>query len=225
MRCSQQKLDTVQPNEGVKKAYFLALLLLLRKKSVSTEQITEIVTKFVAGQAAATDFALKRVFKKAGYLITFENPVPTAAFILENTKLVRNWLEAAGVMVSTKFTEPKPTEVTEVKFTEPKPTVSNLENRAALISKDQGNKINSFVNKTRQLELGIAQAVWVYEHFAKYPRYDHIDAEGTVYNVSQGCFISGQYIQPGELINCGCSSRIVLPAGNQLKQFDIRQKL
>ena len=93
-------------------------------------------------------------------------------------------VKAAGVIVTTtpESTEVKPVKPVEpvepvepvkpvelVKHVEPFESVSNLKNRAALISKDQSNKINSFVNKTRQLELGIAQAVWVYPDARKTP--------------------------------------------------------
>ena len=83
--------------------------------------------------------------------------------------------------------------------------------RAALIARDQSNKANSVVNRTRQLELGITRAKWMHSHGGKEPRPDHLAADGKEYDIEKGCLISGEYIQPGEMINCRCTSRPILP--------------
>ena len=43
------------------------------------------------------------------------------------------------------------------------------------------------------------------------PRPDHVAANGKRYKIAEGCLISGEHIQPGEDINCRCTSRPVLP--------------
>jgi len=83
--------------------------------------------------------------------------------------------------------------------------------RAELIARDQSNKANAVVNRTRQLELGLTEAIWMHSSAGKEPRPDHIAANGKKYKIAEGCLISGEYIQPGELINCRCTSRSVLP--------------
>lgn len=83
--------------------------------------------------------------------------------------------------------------------------------RASLIARDQSNKANSVVNRTRSLELGITQAKWLHSHAGRNPRHDHVKANGTIYNIEEGCKISGEYIQPGWMINCRCVARSILP--------------
>jgi uncharacterized protein with gpF-like domain len=84
-------------------------------------------------------------------------------------------------------------------------------NRAVLIARDQSNKANGVVIRARRLELGISEAIWMHSHAGKVPRPDHVAANGRRFKVAEGCLISGEYIQPGELINCRCTSRAVLP--------------
>ena len=84
-------------------------------------------------------------------------------------------------------------------------------NRVSLIARDQTNKANAVTQRTRQLELGITQAIWMHSHGGKEPRQDHVAANGKVYDIKKGCLISGKYIFPGEEINCRCTSRPILP--------------
>ena len=83
--------------------------------------------------------------------------------------------------------------------------------RAMLIARDQTRKANAVVNRTKQLELGFTEAIWMHSHGGKHPRPDHLHANGKRYKISEGCLISGKYIQPGEEINCRCTSRPILP--------------
>ena len=88
--------------------------------------------------------------------------------------------------------------------------------RAALIARDQNNKATAVVVRTRQRELGIRQARWVHSHAGKQPRPSHVafaDGRegGPYYDVDRGAFIDGEWIFPGQLINCRCVSRSVIP--------------
>lgn len=87
--------------------------------------------------------------------------------------------------------------------------------RAALIARDQNNKATSFIQRTRQLELGIKEAIWVHSTAGKVPRPTHLKAgrDRVRYDLKTGWFDPAEqkYIFPGELINCRCVSRPVLP--------------
>lgn len=83
--------------------------------------------------------------------------------------------------------------------------------RAELIARDQSNKANAVVNRTRSMELGIEEAIWMHSHAGKTPRPSHVAANGKRFKIAQGMLIDGEYIQPGEEINCRCTYRIVLP--------------
>jgi|SRR5580700_4756171 uncharacterized protein with gpF-like domain len=87
--------------------------------------------------------------------------------------------------------------------------------RAAFISLDQNNKIMGALQRARQLELGITQAVWLHSHGGKVPRPTHLANSGKKYDVAKGWFDPDpkvqQFIIPGELKNCRCVAKPVIP--------------
>lgn len=85
--------------------------------------------------------------------------------------------------------------------------------RAAIIARDQNNKANSAMTRARQTELGITEAIWMHSHAGKTPRPTHVKMDGRRYDVKQGMYdpAEGRRIFPGELINCRCTSRSVIP--------------
>jgi len=83
--------------------------------------------------------------------------------------------------------------------------------RAANIARDQNNKATAAMARTRKMELGLFEADWQHSHGGRQPRPDHVAAHGKRFDIRQGCLISGEYIQPGELINCGCTAKSVIP--------------
>lgn len=83
--------------------------------------------------------------------------------------------------------------------------------RAAFIARDQNNKATASMNRARQDELGIAEAIWVHSGGGKHPRPHHVAANGKRYNVKEGMLIDGEYIFPGEKPNCRCISKSVIP--------------
>lgn len=85
--------------------------------------------------------------------------------------------------------------------------------KAALISRDQNNKATSAFQRARQQELGITEAVWMHSHAGKVPRPSHVKMNGKKYDVSQGMWDDDEkaYVWPGQLINCRCTSRAVIP--------------
>ena len=85
--------------------------------------------------------------------------------------------------------------------------------RAALIARDQNNKATAAMTRARQAELGISEAVWQHSHAGKRPRPTHVRMNGKRYDVSVGMYdpAEGRHVLPGELINCRCTSRSVIP--------------
>ena len=88
-------------------------------------------------------------------------------------------------------------------------------NRARFIARDQTAKATAALNRSRQLELGIKEAEWAHSGGSRHPRKSHVKAgrERARYEVSKGWWDSEvqKFIQPGELPNCKCVSRSVLP--------------
>lgn len=83
--------------------------------------------------------------------------------------------------------------------------------RAELIARDQNNKATATLTRVRQTELGITEAIWMHSHGGKMPRQSHVAADGKRYNISKGMYIDGEWILPGEKINCRCFPRSVIP--------------
>lgn len=85
--------------------------------------------------------------------------------------------------------------------------------RAAFIARDQNNKATAVMTKARRLSLGINEAVWVHSGGGVHPRESHVQAgrEKKRYDINRGCEIDGEYIMPGELPNCRCTSRAIIP--------------
>ncbi len=90
--------------------------------------------------------------------------------------------------------------------------------RAALISRDQNNKATASMVRVRQQELGIKEAIWLHSSGGKVPRPTHYSNNGKKYDIIKGWFDKdahgkgkGAWIRPGELINCRCVSRSVVP--------------
>lgn len=85
--------------------------------------------------------------------------------------------------------------------------------RAAFIARDQNNKATSAMTRARQLDLNITKAIWKHSHAKKEPRPTHLANDNKVYDTRTGWYDPAErrYIFPGELIQCGCMSRSVIP--------------
>lgn len=92
--------------------------------------------------------------------------------------------------------------------------------RAAVIARDQNNKAKAIIEQTRRQELGITHAIWQHSAGGKVPRASHVAMSGKAYVIAQGMYDKnvGRYVLPGELINCRCTSRAVVPAFETIEQ-------
>ncbi|HGW3687161.1 TPA: phage minor head protein [Proteus mirabilis] len=84
-------------------------------------------------------------------------------------------------------------------------------NRARTIARDQANKAHAVIEQARRKELGIKEAIWIHSHAGKQPRESHVKAHGKKFDIEKGMYIDGEWILPGEKINCGCGSKAILP--------------
>lgn len=89
--------------------------------------------------------------------------------------------------------------------------------RAALIARDQNNKMTSMFHRTRQLDCGITQAFWVETFASLHPREEHSawSDEGATYDVEVGMTNeNGDQVWPGTEVNCGCLADSIIPGYN-----------
>ena len=182
------------------------------------EAAPKIAEAYVRSTFKATDSSMRQALKDAGWTVKFEmTPAMSEMYeatLAENISLIRSipaeYLQQVEGIAMRSYTAGRDLgQMTQaLKALYPKAA-----NRAALISRDQSNKANGVVIRTRRLELGITEAVWMHSHAGKVPRPTHVAMNGKPFKVAEGMWDSdeGKFIQPGELINCRCTSRSVLP--------------
>ena len=176
----------------------------------------KLAEAYLQGMFKASDSAFRQALKEAGWSVEFKmTPAVRDAFnasLEENVGLIRSipekYLQQVEGVVMRSYSAGRDLETMVKELKTLYPAASH---RAELIARDQSNKANAVVNRARQMELGITEAIWMHSHAGKNPRPDHVAANGKRYKIAEGCKISGVYIQPGEEINCRCTSRPVLP--------------
>jgi uncharacterized protein with gpF-like domain len=180
------------------------------------EAAPKLAEAYLQGMFKSSDSAFRQALKASGWAVEFKmTPAVKDAFtasLWENVGLIRSipaqYLQQVEGIVMRSYSAGRDlhTMVTELKQLYP-----SASHRAEFIAIDQSNKANATVNRTRQLELGMTMAVWHHSHAGKVPRPDHVAANGRKYNIAEGCLISGEFIQPGYLPHCRCTSRPILP--------------
>ncbi len=85
--------------------------------------------------------------------------------------------------------------------------------KAELIARDQSNKANFIISRARTLETGITRAIWVHIPGKKTSRETHRAMNGQEFDLREGLYdpAVNKKIFPGELINCNCTYRIIIP--------------
>ena len=175
------------------------------------------VINFVNSIAVTSDRALQNALIESGLNVSFKpNKVANNtvdALIRENISLISNipdeYHSKMEGIIMRGYAQGKPVDDIKDDIERLKSTTLS---RGNLISNDQANKINIAIQKVRLTELGITRVMW--DHggaYRKEPRKRHIEASGTVFDLNQGCYIDGEYIQPGQKINCKCVYRAILP--------------
>lgn len=170
------------------------------------------------GQAAAkrSDTALKSILKKGGFSVEFKmspamNDIMQAT-IGQQVSLIKSIPQAyltnvEGLVMRSVQTGRDIGGLTKALQDE----FGVTRRRAATIARDQNNKATSAMTRARQDELGIVEAIWQHSGGGHHPRPEHVAASGKKYDVRKGMLIDGEYIFPGEKINCRCVSKSVIP--------------
>ena len=177
-----------------------------------------IAEAYLKGSFKATDSAMRAALKDAGWTVKFKMTPEVReiyeASLAENVGLIRSipaqYLQQVEGIAMRSFTTGRDLHsmVKDLKQLYPKAA-----NRAVLISRDQSNKATAVVTRARQSELGITEAVWMHSHAGKTPRPLHVAMNGKRYKIAEGMWDADEqkYVLPGELINCRCTCRSVLP--------------
>ena len=182
------------------------------------DMAVKIATNFTNSGRKATDSAFKSALKDAGWSVEFQiTPIMRDAMnatIQENVSLIKSipqqYLTDVEGIVMRGFTAGRDLKTISDEL---QSRYGVTKRRAALISRDQSNKLTATVTQARRVELGLFEAEWVHSGGGKEPRQSHVKAgkDRKKFDVRKGCLIDGVFILPGELINCRCSSKTILP--------------
>ena len=175
------------------------------EKSASTAvaaSVAGVTGHTVAG--IAVEFQMTRAMNNA-----------IASIVFENTSLIRSlpqkaFLEIEGLVMRgarTGYDAGRLTEELQKRF-------GVTRRRAEFISRDQMNKATEALSRVRMQELGIAEAVWIHSGTPKQPRPTHLKFNGQPFELDKGLYDADahRYVQPGELPNCYCTKRPLIPA-------------
>lgn len=196
-----------------------AIRKLTRRQRRRFDQLSKDLAEWFARSAVdRSDAALRAALKKGGMTVKF-NLTPAARDILdatvnENVALIKSIPQQYLTQVETIVMQ-------SVKAGRDLSDLSDklqhqfgvTRRRAALISRDQNNKATAAITAARQGELGIERAIWVHSHGGKHPRPSHLKNDGNSYDVRRGWYDPDEkeHILPGQLLNCRCVSRSIVP--------------
>lgn len=173
-----------------------------------------------ATESHATRTAMARM-KAAGMIVEFKPTVRQqqiiSAAVTENTKLIKSIAseyldDVAGIVNRGVMAGRDRHQI----VTDLRARYGITQRRAALIARQECRNATVALNKARDLDLGIEEGIWVHSGGGKHPRPEHVKAgrERLRFKLSQGAYIDGEWIMPGEQINCSCSYRPVLKGWN-----------
>lgn len=179
---------------------------------------TEVAALFARRAQENLDATFRRRLKDAGFTVRFR---PTErmtsayrAVVAENVSLIRSIpRQFAKDVESAVWTSVMRGGAMHELSSEVRRRYGVTYRRAALIARDQNAKAKAVLENARRAELGITEAMWMHSSAGKQPRPTHVAMHGKRFKIAEGMYDSdeGKWVQPGELINCRCTSRSILP--------------
>jgi uncharacterized protein with gpF-like domain len=184
------------------------------------ELAMDLAKFFARAIAQRSDVALRRSLEKGGMAVKFTMTPAMRdvyrAVVNENVSLIRSipaqyFTQIEGIVARSVATGRDLRQLSD----DLQAQFGVTKRRAHLIARDQNNKASGSLQRARQLELGITQAVWLHSGGGKEPRPSHLKAgrDKVVFDLATGWFDPDEkkHILPGQLINCRCVSRPVVP--------------
>lgn len=192
----------------------------------------DLARKFASRAFVATETSMKSSFAAAGFTVKFK---PTRksleaykAVAAENVGLIKSiapeYLDDVQGAVWASVRKGGDLSTLSIEL---RKKYGVTVRRAALIARDQNNKAKALIENVRRREAGITQAIWLHSTAGKEPRPTHVEMSGNLYFITDqparpgvpaepaGMYDSDPrvkaYVFPGELINCRCVSKAVIP--------------
>jgi len=204
-----------------KKYWSIALLILLGKlseewsnefESFASKKAQDVVFQIQEHTNRTIANKLKAKNNRFDFVGKAELNENTKVLISENVKLIKSIQEKYFANVQSLLTEAIVNDKNSSWLTKKmQENYGITRRRAKMIARDQITKINAATVLAKQNELGIKEAIWRHTNRAKVPRPKHVAASGEKYRIDKGMLIEGEYIYPGQKINCMCVSEWVIP--------------
>lgn len=191
----------------------------------------DLSKKFARKAFGATQTSMTAALKDAGFAVKFQ-PTPGSlaayqAVAAEQVNLIKSipaqYLKDVQTKVWQSVNKGGDLNTLSKSLHE---TYGVARDRAALIARDQNAKAKATIERTRRQEIGVTHAIWMHSAGGKVPRKTHVAMDSKPYLISQGMWDSdeGQYVLPGELVNCRCTSKAVIPAFDNVAEATARAK-
>lgn len=187
----------------------------LARFDVASEQLADY---FATAVKDRSDAVLKKILKDGGFSVEFKiSPAMRDVFqatVGENVALIKSipsqYLDRVEGYVMRSVSTGR----------DLKQLADDLEGnfkvtrrRAEFIARSQNNMATASMTRARRLDLGLDEAVWLHSHAGAHPRPTHVAMNGKTFKIADGMEDSavGRKVQPGELPNCRCASKVVIP--------------
>lgn len=180
----------------------------------------QMAKRFATRSFNATDQAMKAALRDAGFTVSFK---PTRkslesykTVVADNVGLIRNLQASLYNKIQQDVWASVRSGANMATLSEKLHGSYGIEvRRAALIARDQNNKAKAVIESSRRQELGLRKAIWQHSGGGKEPRPVHLKwgKEGKEFDLDKGLYDpdEGEWVFPGQLINCRCTSRAVIP--------------
>jgi uncharacterized protein with gpF-like domain len=178
----------------------------------------DIARYFATEARDRTDDAMRKALKKAGFTVRFQiTPAVRNVFeasLAENVGLIRSIAQEhlADVQGAVMRSVVRGGDLATLADDLAK-RYDITRNRAAFIARDQNAKATAVITAARQVEIGVKECRWVHSSGGRHPRASHVKAgrDRLTYNPAKGAKIDGEWIFPGQLPNCRCIGRSIIP--------------
>lgn len=191
----------------------------------------ELAREFGLKSMGVTQTQMRAALKDAGFLVKFK-PTPGAAaayhaVVAEQVNLItsipQQYLKDVETKVWASVMKGADMHALSVDL---RKTYGVTRDRAAIIARDQNNKAKAVIERARRQELGITHAIWQHSAGGRVPRATHVAMSGKAYPLAHGMWDSdeGAYVLPGELINCRCTSKAIIPAFDTVESAERRAR-
>ena len=189
----------------------------LRWRKRFDDAAEELAEYFAKSTKNRSDRALQSILRRGGFTVKLKMSKATrdvmAATVSENVSLIKSIPEefhtqVQGLVMRSVVAGRDLSDLSK----DLRKRYGVSRRRAELISRDQNNKATAAFHRSRMIDLGLNEAIWLHSAGGKTPRPTHVKNSGKRYDVRKGWWDPAvkKFIHPGELINCRCVSRPVV---------------